>query len=142
MCETPWDSTAQPQQTRINLCDYYSPPNKSTPQEWRLAERRRKIKEQAYIKAMILLKRSGRSCDHKSCKRIMKIFQEAESESETPSLPTDPHSQDEMESDADSSDAESIPGASLCYAATASHDYRFELTLMRGSEDQREVASN
>ena len=144
-CETPWDSTAQPQPTRINYCDYYSPLDEPTPQEWRLAERRRKVKKRAYLKAMGILKRSGRSFDHKSCReiqeRIMQNFQDAESESEseTPSLPAASHSQDEMESGIEIRDAEGIQAPNFCCATLGSQSYRFEMTLTGGPENQEEV---
>jgi hypothetical protein len=41
-----------------------------------------------------------------------------------------------MGSDVDTSDEEDMPGSNMCFAATASHGYQFELTLTRGPEQE------
>jgi hypothetical protein len=58
---------------------------------------------------------------------------------ETSSPPADSYPQDEMGSDVDTSDEEDMPGSNMCFAATASHGYQFELTLTSGPEDHHEI---
>jgi hypothetical protein len=119
-CEIPCARTAQLQPTK-NYFEGNSPSKGPTTQGGRFADRRsRRSQKRTVLK-------------HRS------FDEDSSAELETPSLPADSYPQDEMGSDVDTSDEEDMPGSNMCFAATASHGYQFELTLTSGPENHREI---